>query len=200
MPHPADWLPDPTERHQHRYWDGSSWTPHVADNGIQSEDPLSQEPPRRKRAPRRERRSAQRPGFVRKPLKLNGSLDAHYFVAMRAKEEGDHAKVINAALDIWEKFGFCWHVADALWDGFLAWEKTTEFERAEAYELSITLYRRARTVLPPDLSRAPWPNHDMQPREDPVRDWVSLFNLTERYFAAIGPRPKSCRPRPTLPS
>jgi uncharacterized protein YxjI len=34
-----DWLPDPTKRHQYRYWDGSAWTEHVADNGVQSTDP-----------------------------------------------------------------------------------------------------------------------------------------------------------------
>ena len=33
------WLPDPTKRHQYRYWDGSAWTEHVADNGVQSVDP-----------------------------------------------------------------------------------------------------------------------------------------------------------------
>lgn len=37
---PADWHPDPSGRHQHRYWDGASWTDHVADNGRQSTDPL----------------------------------------------------------------------------------------------------------------------------------------------------------------
>jgi hypothetical protein len=38
---PAGWQADPTGRHQHRYWDGSVWTHHVADNGAQSIDPLS---------------------------------------------------------------------------------------------------------------------------------------------------------------
>ena len=33
------WLPDPTKRHQYRYWDGSAWTEHVADDGVQSVDP-----------------------------------------------------------------------------------------------------------------------------------------------------------------
>jgi hypothetical protein len=37
---PADWLPDPTGRHQLRYWDGSAWTSHVADDGVTSTDPL----------------------------------------------------------------------------------------------------------------------------------------------------------------
>jgi hypothetical protein len=36
----ASWRPDPTGRHQYRYWDGSGWTDAVADNGLQSTDTL----------------------------------------------------------------------------------------------------------------------------------------------------------------
>ncbi|HET7762787.1 MAG TPA: DUF2510 domain-containing protein [Phycicoccus sp.] len=36
----SDWYPDPTGRHQFRYWDGSGWTAHVADGGVASSDPL----------------------------------------------------------------------------------------------------------------------------------------------------------------
>jgi hypothetical protein len=39
-PVPADWYPDPSGTHQLRYWDGTRWTPQVADNGQQSVDPL----------------------------------------------------------------------------------------------------------------------------------------------------------------
>lgn len=38
--HPAAWHPDPTGRHQFRYWDGSTWTEHVANNGMTATDPL----------------------------------------------------------------------------------------------------------------------------------------------------------------
>lgn len=38
---PADWYPDPAGRHQLRYWNGLAWTEHVANNGIQSIDPVS---------------------------------------------------------------------------------------------------------------------------------------------------------------
>jgi len=35
------WAPDPlSRRHSLRYWDGSKWTDHVSDNGVQSTDPL----------------------------------------------------------------------------------------------------------------------------------------------------------------
>jgi hypothetical protein len=38
----ADWYEDPSGKHQFRYWDGSAWTPHVADQGQQSTDPLEE--------------------------------------------------------------------------------------------------------------------------------------------------------------
>lgn len=37
---PADWYPDPTGRHQLRYFDGAAWTDHVSDAGTVSADPL----------------------------------------------------------------------------------------------------------------------------------------------------------------
>lgn len=39
-PTPADWYPDPTERHEWRYWDGASWTAQVSDEGTTSTDPI----------------------------------------------------------------------------------------------------------------------------------------------------------------
>ncbi len=36
---PPAWYPDPFGRHEHRYFDGSRWTEHVADHGRQSTDP-----------------------------------------------------------------------------------------------------------------------------------------------------------------
>ena len=42
--HPAAWHPDPTRRHQFRYWDGESWTVNVADHGIASVDPSMELP------------------------------------------------------------------------------------------------------------------------------------------------------------
>jgi uncharacterized protein YxjI len=35
---PADWYPDPSGRHEHRYWDGTRWTEHVSSHGRQSVD------------------------------------------------------------------------------------------------------------------------------------------------------------------
>ena len=37
---PPNWYPDPTTRHQHRYWDGTAWTDNVSDNGVQGSDPV----------------------------------------------------------------------------------------------------------------------------------------------------------------
>jgi uncharacterized protein YxjI len=40
MTSPANWYPDPMGRHQVRYWDGTVWTDHVADNGVAATDPV----------------------------------------------------------------------------------------------------------------------------------------------------------------
>ncbi len=37
----ARWLPDPTGRHQYRYWDGGSWTENVYDAGVESRDAVT---------------------------------------------------------------------------------------------------------------------------------------------------------------
>ena len=34
------WFPDPTGRHDHRWWDGAAWTAHVADAGVAGSDAL----------------------------------------------------------------------------------------------------------------------------------------------------------------
>ncbi len=39
---PANWYPDPTGRHDQRYWDGEQWTEHVFTDGVQGIDPLDQ--------------------------------------------------------------------------------------------------------------------------------------------------------------
>jgi uncharacterized protein YxjI len=38
--HPANWYPDPTGRHELRYYDGTQWTEHVSSAGKQAIDPL----------------------------------------------------------------------------------------------------------------------------------------------------------------
>ena len=39
-PSPAAWYPDPSGRHAHRFWNGTSWTPHVRDGAQVAVDPL----------------------------------------------------------------------------------------------------------------------------------------------------------------
>lgn len=39
------WASDPTARHELRYWDGASWTEHVADAGVQSTDSGGEQQP-----------------------------------------------------------------------------------------------------------------------------------------------------------
>jgi len=36
----AMWAADPTGRHQYRWWDGATWTPNVATNGVVGQDPV----------------------------------------------------------------------------------------------------------------------------------------------------------------
>jgi hypothetical protein len=43
LPDPT-WAPDPSNRHQFRWWDGTAWTDFVGDNGQQSRDPLPDAP------------------------------------------------------------------------------------------------------------------------------------------------------------
>lgn len=35
------WHPDPTGRHEYRYWDGATWTQDVSDNGVTAVDPVA---------------------------------------------------------------------------------------------------------------------------------------------------------------
>ncbi len=37
---PANWYPDPMQRHELRYWDGNAWTDHVSDQGVTGSDPI----------------------------------------------------------------------------------------------------------------------------------------------------------------
>ncbi|WP_051515635.1 DUF2510 domain-containing protein [Candidatus Blastococcus massiliensis] len=41
----ASWLPDPAGTHELRYWNGSSWTEHVSDQGTPGQDPVTSELP-----------------------------------------------------------------------------------------------------------------------------------------------------------
>lgn len=52
---PLGWYPDPSRRHELRYWDGSAWTAHVADRGVPGVDdpsrPAAPAPPGYGQAP-----------------------------------------------------------------------------------------------------------------------------------------------------
>jgi hypothetical protein len=41
VPVAADWFPDPSGRHQWRFWGGDHWTPHVNDEGVHTDDPFT---------------------------------------------------------------------------------------------------------------------------------------------------------------
>jgi hypothetical protein len=38
---PAAWHPDPTGRHELRYWNGFEWSETVSDGGVESQDPVT---------------------------------------------------------------------------------------------------------------------------------------------------------------
>lgn len=44
MSDPAGWYPDPTKRHELRYWDGYAWLDDVSDQGTAGRDPLGGKP------------------------------------------------------------------------------------------------------------------------------------------------------------
>src|SRR5439155_10777943 len=44
MSDPAGWYPDPTRRHELRYWDGYTWLDNVSDKGAAATDPLGGKP------------------------------------------------------------------------------------------------------------------------------------------------------------
>jgi len=41
---PAGWYPDPSGRHQYRFFTGHDWTAYVVDNGVHSSEPLPAPP------------------------------------------------------------------------------------------------------------------------------------------------------------
>jgi len=41
---PSGWFPDPTGRHEARFWDGAAWTDHIADGGVTGVDPPTPAP------------------------------------------------------------------------------------------------------------------------------------------------------------
>ncbi len=42
---PASWYPDPSGRAELRYWDGTAWTEHISNNGVQGIDSVDAPPP-----------------------------------------------------------------------------------------------------------------------------------------------------------
>lgn len=74
--YPANWYPDPWGRHEHRYYDGTNWTEHVASHGRQSVDPPGGEShtPTVNRAPEKVQRDVERAGAATVAGSGGGSL------------------------------------------------------------------------------------------------------------------------------
>ncbi len=77
MSNPA-WESDPTTRHEYRWWDGERWTDYVADDGVQSLDPLTGaenlKPPVSRSIPPPPRSSDQRTIASQQPQELASRL------------------------------------------------------------------------------------------------------------------------------
>lgn len=69
----ADWYPDPTGRHEYRYWDGSAWTDHVADAGEASTDPIAASTSAAQEDPTAQQTAAAQPADVAVPVDSGGS-------------------------------------------------------------------------------------------------------------------------------
>lgn len=74
--HAPNWYPDPWGRHEHRYFDGSTWTEHVASHGRQAVDPPGGEGhiPTVRRATERVQRDVTRAGLTPGEVQGGGSL------------------------------------------------------------------------------------------------------------------------------
>lgn len=72
---PANWYPDPTGRHQLRYWDGAQWTEHVSTGGATAVDPLTPQPvPAAQRDADKHQRQLERAGVVAGQAQGGGTL------------------------------------------------------------------------------------------------------------------------------
>jgi uncharacterized protein YxjI len=74
-PTPANWYPDPTGRHQLRYFDGAGWTAHVSSNGNQSTDPIDPGPvPSATQSVEKTQRQLERAGVVAGSVQGGGTI------------------------------------------------------------------------------------------------------------------------------
>lgn len=81
------WHPDPSERHQLRWWDGSTFTADVADNGVPGIDPwVAAEPPAA--APDRRRRVPRLALLVAGVVVLAVAAAAASFLLLRSDDDG----------------------------------------------------------------------------------------------------------------
>ncbi|WP_134764825.1 AIM24 family protein [Nocardioides sp. 1609] len=88
----ADWHPDPTGRHELRYWDGSQWTEHVVDNGVQSTAPLDAAPSEQAK-PEQAGQPAQQHGG--QPAQQHGSQQGAQQGAQQGGQQGVPGQAFN---------------------------------------------------------------------------------------------------------
>ncbi|MEO9325672.1 AIM24 family protein [Nocardioides sp. C4-1] len=76
----ADWHPDPTGRHELRYWDGSQWTEHVSDQGKQSTSPMDAAPPQHAQQARQAQPAQQ--GYQQHGGQMGGQMGGDMFAGI----------------------------------------------------------------------------------------------------------------------
>ena len=67
----ASWQPDPSGRHETRWWDGQRWTDHVSDHGLTSIDPLVAPVPPSTQQPTMQQPTVQQPASQLDPSQLD---------------------------------------------------------------------------------------------------------------------------------
>jgi len=85
MSDPAGWYPDPTTRHELRYWDGYAWMDNVSDAGVSATDPLGGKPmPRPSEAAAKAQAPSPPAEKSKAPLYIGGAVAAVLVIAAAA--------------------------------------------------------------------------------------------------------------------
>ena len=103
MSDPAGWYPDPTTRHELRYWDGYAWLDNVSDSGVAGADPLGGKPmPRPSEAAAKAQQGPPPAAKSKTPLYIGGAAAAVVVIVAAALlvtrgGDDDGAKVTTLA-------------------------------------------------------------------------------------------------------
>ena len=106
---PAGWYPDPSGRHEHRYWDGTRWTEHVASHGRPGTDPdlTSAPPPTVNRATEKVVRDVARAGATGTGAPVGQVVQQNVFGKIRFALESPDGQVLGSInAENWRAWNF----------------------------------------------------------------------------------------------